>query len=497
MGSSAIAADAASTVGVPRAARVEVSIAASYNMRSEDHGAFTQATMLREVRAVEVEAGHRTLEWLELPETAVVETAQVSLVSPSAGVRVVGIRVVEPQLSPAAIAAALRGAPVLVDVAEEEMRRRRGLPPPLVDPGPHVSLGGAIVSTRGGLVLRVGKELTVLPPSTVRTETAMPGRRLFVELEVAPGTPRARVTLQLDALLDKVVFHTPHYVLQTDAALAHGRLTGAMLLSNLSGYPLDGAKAFYARPDASSPARPYARRDSETSTGVAETWAASMGAKALPPFAFMAPVAFGPQGLADVPVIASGELPLAFASAVRVANTMSLTEKTSDPQSLPLLRTFTLDISSQNLAGATLPSGPVVLLSASSAGPPQPMGEAFLRHLAQQPQRVIVEAMARQWDGENVAVTQLSNRRLGKCTVQSSFRYDVPSALLAKGRFEVQVPFPKKVVTVTLSPEAQRAGATISVDDAGSRVVVPARTTPSTAPVYPLAVQYKVQGCDL
>lgn len=482
---------------VPRSARQEVAIGASYSMRAEERNVTQPAVMLREVRAIELEAGRRTLEWLELPQTAVVETVQVSLAAPVSGVRVVGVRVVEPQLSQAALSAALRGAPVVATATEDESRRRRGLPIPAVDSGPQVSLGGAIVSTTDGLVLRVGKELTVLPPSTVRADVAVPGRRLFVEVEVAPGTPRSRVGLQLDALVEKVVFHAPHYVLQLDASGTHARLTGSILVSNVSGYPLQGAQAFYARPDASLPMRGYSRRDSEGVSGVAETWAPALAAKAPPPFAFAGPMVFGPSGVADVPVIAASDLPVTVASRVVVADTSHLTERTSDPSSVAPTRTFSLDVSAlRDLRGANFPRGPVVLLSASSAGPAQPAGEGSLRHDPYLSKAVVVEAQVPPWLGLNVTATVLAPRRAGKCTMQSSVRYEVPSALLEQGPFEVRVPFPKKTVAVTLPKEAQRAGITLTVDEAGTTVSVPARAAPAAATGQVFTVQYRVQDCD-
>ncbi len=484
-------------IPVPRSARQEVAIGASYSVRAEDRNVTQPAVMLREVRALELEAGRRTLEWLELPQTAVVETVQVSLATPVSGVRVVGVRVVEPQLSPAALSAALRGAPVLATATEDESRRRRGLPIPAVDSGPQVSLGGAIVSTTDGLVLRVGKELTVLPPSTVRAETAIPGRRLFVEVEVAPGTPRGRVGLQLDALVEKVVFHAPHYVLQLDASGTHARLTGSTLVSNVSGYPLQGAQAFYARPDASFPMRAYSRRDSEGITGVADTWAPALAAKTPPPFAFAGPMVFGPSGVADVPVVASNDLPVAVSSRLVVAGTSNLTETSSEPASFPPIRTFSVDVTGlRDLHGATFPRGSVVLLSASSAGPAQPAGEGSLRHEPYLSKAVVVEAQVPPWLGLNVTAAVLAPRRAGKCIMQSSVRYEVPYGLLERGPFEVRVPFPKKTVAVTLPKEAQRAGITLTVDDAGTTVSVPARAAPAAATSQVFTVQYRVQDCD-
>jgi hypothetical protein len=102
--------------------------------------------------------------------------------------------------------------------------------------------------------------------------------------------------------------------------------------------------------------------------------------------------------------------------------------------------------------GAALPSGKAVVLALASAGPPKAMGEGRLHHLTQQPSVVTVEAEA--W--ANVDATQLWVRRTGKCTMQSSYRYDIPLDLLAAGRFELKVPFSKKTVRVSLSREAQQ-----------------------------------------
>ncbi len=484
-------------VSVPRSARREAAIGASYTMRAEGRNAPQPAAMLREVRSVEIDAGTRTLEWLELPPTAVIETVQVTLADPVAGARIVGVRVVEPQLSPAALAAALRGAPVVATATEEERARRRGLPTPVVDSGPQVSLGGAIVSTTNGLVLRVGKEITVLPPSTVRAEAATPSRRLFVEVELAPGSPRSRVALQLDALVEKVVFHTPHYVLQLDAAGVRGRLTGSMLVSNVSGYSLDGAQAFQSSPDTWLPMRPYSRRDNEGITGVAETWAPTLAAKTPPPFAFAGPMVFGPSGVADVPVVAASDLPVTVSSRISVADTNHLTETSSEPTSIPPTRAFSVDVSGlRDLRGATFPRGPAVLLAASTAGPAQPVGEGSLRHDLYLSKAVVVEAQVPPWLGLNVAAKVLAPRRAGKCMMQSSVRYEVPSGLLERGPFELRIPFPKQVVTVSLPKEAQRAGIALAGDDGGTTVTVPARAASAAATSHAFTVQYRVRDCD-
>jgi hypothetical protein len=117
----------------PSRPRTTAEVSTSYMPRGETQGESTPAAMLREVRTVNLPAGP--------------------------AVRLVGVRIVEPQLSSAALAAALRGTPVVATTAEDVPGRARTSQ--RSERTSNVTFGGAIVSISG----RVGHRSALEAPS--------------------------------------------------------------------------------------------------------------------------------------------------------------------------------------------------------------------------------------------------------------------------------------------------------------------------------------------
>lgn len=473
--------------------RTALEIAGPYTLGvgNPERGKERHSVMLREERAMELKPGKFTMEWTGLPDSALLETATLSLVGTSnpTGAKILGVRFVEPQMTQAALTAALRGMPatVTVDPPEDVMARMYG--DGRQNPRMTRTVRGTFVSLEDGVVLQVGNAFTVLPPSKIETPVRVPARRLLVDVEVPQGTAPARTTFELTTLLENVTLHAPHYVLHVSETAHRASLEGSLLVSNASGYALEGARVFYTGGTATLPTGSYRRRADEP-TGVASTWAAAPNASASQPFALSAPITAGASGIFDVPVVHAADLPFTPHTSVRISSLSALTDRQENPEIVAVTREFELDLSSRAL-GPFLPFGTTVVHDAPGQGPALPVGEGYLVH--QEANVARVSAQVATW-GLRVIATQLSTRRVSKCVALTSYRYALPRRALESSPLEIVVPYGKKSVTITVPKESAKEGVSVRSSTDETAVVV-ARRKATSEGEFSFRVDYKSTEC--
>ncbi len=397
--------------------------------------------MLRETRQLNLSPGLHQIEWEGLPETGVLETLSVREVNAVAGLTIRDVRVEESQLNPTALATLLEGAKVRVEPDRYNPitnRSTKWRPPPIY---------GGIVSVSEGVVLSVGSELTVLPRSRISADNLPERRRLLLSVEV-PRTAKGPVAVALEVSLFvvDVTQHAPRYTFRFDPVSNTGVLAGSALITNLSGYSLNGAQAAYclqARHD--NTAKLSERFDltpsGETATRLVPTYTRG-------PYRFAQPLDFGTTTQATVAVLPVTSVPAREIRYVLLhpSNLMTRVEKGADSQGSNLIHRFEIDAAPLNL-GSFLPNGDTAVWLEPDA--PVPLSQASL--LETDEKIIRIEAQDRT---TRVYASQKSFAARGKCQQRAVWNLTVPDFLAALGPLDVIIRGSPQTTQVTLGKNA-------------------------------------------
>lgn len=439
-------------------------------------GATRSGAVIREVRTVDLGPGRHTLAWTDLPEAVVIETLTVALVNAPLGARVISHRAEEQVFAPAVTGALLRGFEAFSGDGRTAAPRRRGAA--AAKRPAKAPVRGTIVSLADGAVLRVGSELTVLSPSSLRSAGSLPARSLSIEVEVPPGQ-QGKVGVEVTAMIGKLERHTPRYTLRLDRS-GRGALDGTVTLTNLSGYPLDGARAALTRDLSALPA--------SVTFGAGETWA-SGSLTALPqPFPIAEPLRFGPTLVAEAALVHAEGVPVSRTLSTS-QGVLGMLERTKEPQQLPLTRVFEADLGALRL-GVPLPDGQAVVWA--TPAPTEPgviLGQGHLSHDGG------AIAVVRTPEPElRVLARQLVAQKNGECRGMARFAYVVPDPLLAVGAFELVLGGSKQLMSVSLRG---KSAATVTVEPYRTLVRLPKGSTGSAGGGgQKIELEVRVRGCS-
>lgn len=424
------------------------------------------SAMVRETRELELQAGSTEIAWEDLPDTLRSETTDVRV---PPGVTLVSQRFEETMPGPVGLAALLLGREAVAHpryASDEPYVRERSAAQ---------TWKGSIVSLDGGVVLRVGSGLTVLPPSEVTLvdpAKGAPKRRLVLVLSTtAPVRARVAVT----GLVGRIVPHGPRYAIALDRKTHEARVRGTMTITNGSSLDLSGARLFLGR----TTFEPYRGRSLGSPPDLARTWLArsasetSTGGRGGVPFEVVEPLRFSPLAVAEPVLVDALHVPYVERSISSLTSLDATHEKPDGPLRLPVDLAWTFD--ERALGGATaspltLPSGEASLTETDSSAPPEMLASAVL-YRRSSPGATEVEVLARN-TSQFVEAKFLGGSSSGHCTKITKWEYSIPSSLLSRGPFVLELPFEKKRLEARLG---KVDGATVElVPDGTSRLVVTA-----------------------
>lgn len=448
------------------------------------------SAMVRETRELDLPAGSTEIVWEDLPDTLRSETTDVRV---PPGVTLVAQRFEETMPGPVGLAALLHGREAVAHprhASDEPYARERSAAQ---------SWKGSIVSLDGGVVLRVGSSLTVLPPSEVNLvdpAKGAPKRRLVLVLSTsAPVRARLAVT----GLVTRIVPHGPRYTLALDRTTHEARVRGTVTVTNGSSLDLSGARLFLGR----TAFEPHRDRPFGSPPDLARTWLSretATGGREGVPFEVVEPLRFSTLAVAEPVIVDASHVPYVERSTTSLTSLDAVHEKPDGPLRLPISLAWTLD--ERALGGApdsplTLPSGEASLTEATSGAPPEVLAHAVL-YRRSSPRVTEVEVLART-TSLFVEAKFLGGSSSGNCAKTTKWEYSIPASLLSRGPFVLELPFEKRRLEARLG---KVEGATMElVPDGTSRLVVtplPKESKPLGAAEVParrVVVTYKTNPC--
>lgn len=404
--------------------------------------------MVRETREIELAPGTTELTWDDLPDTIQSETVDVR--APT-GVTLVAQRFEETLPGPVGLAALLRN--------QEVRARPRDDTPFARERGVRHEWSGAIVSLEGGLVLRVGKTLTSLPPSAVTLvdpSKGVPKRRLVLVFST-PNATRAKVSVS--GIVERIVAHAPRYMVTLDRAAHELRVRGTVAITNASSTFLEGAKLFFG----DTRVEPSFQRREDRPLDLASTWLVSEG-RIPTPFELAEPLHFSGVGVAEPLIVDKSHLPFVERSRASISQLDDVREKPEGPSLLPVSLSWTVDKAALALA-TKLPAGEALLTDGTPNAAPGVFGNAVLFQ-QDSASEVTVDARA---TSLRVESKLLSGGATNDCIRTSKWEHAIPSDALAHGTFVLDLPFEKK----TLEARVQKAeGVTVETFPERSRILV-------------------------
>jgi hypothetical protein len=423
-------------IPAPPAARTLLQLTSGHAQGSvANHG-----VIVREIRTVTIPAGRHTVSWTELPESSVIQTLTVALAGAPQGARVLGQRAQENVYTSGGLSSLMQGAQVIAEDVRAGAGRRG-----------QRAARGTLVSLSDGAVLRVGQEVTALGPTTLHPGP-FPARSLAIDVEVPAAGP---VGIELTALVTRVEQRRPRYTLRLepvhDGGGARGTLDGSVIFENLSGYPLDGARAGIARGSAAL--------GTWAGFAIGSAWAAGPLSGLPDPFLLRDPLRFGPTLVAETTVVHAEGLPVSHTT-MASPEVVRLFDRDPNPVLLPLARVTDVDTGPAGLR-VPLPAGDVVVWA--SQGPETPAAIVAHGELGQGdvgPAWVTAPEMF-----ARVEARQISALRAGPCRGSAAWAYTIPDALLSYGGFDLVLNAHKEALSVKLRGKSP-----------GRIVVEPART---------------------
>ena len=450
------------------------------------------SAMVRETREIDLPAGSSEIVWTDLPDTFRSETADVRV---GPGATLVSQRFEETMPGPAGLASLLLGRDAVAHprhAYDEPYVRERSAAQ---------SWKGSIVSLDGGVILRVGPSLTVLPPSEVTLvdpAKGAPKRRLVLVLST---TVPVRARVAVTGLVGRIVPHGPRYSISLDRTTHEARVRGTILVTNGSSSDLSGAKLFLGR----TAFEPYRDRALDSPPDLARTWLArapseTSNGREGAPFEVGEPLRFSPLAVAEPVLVDASRVPYVEKTFASLTSLDAIHEKPDGPLRLPIAFAWTFD--ERALGGATaspltLPSGEASLTEAISGAPPEVLANAVLYRRSSS-RATEVEVLARA-TSPFVEAKFLGGSSSGNCTKTSKWEYSIPSSVLSRGPFVLELPFEKRRLEARLG---KVEGATVELaPDGTSRLVVTALPNGSKplgaaeATSRRVVVTYKINPC--
>lgn len=382
-------------------ARTDLQLSAGYAVRAGDRS----AAVVREVRTVTLPAGRHTLSWSGLSDHAAVETLTVAVAGSPSVARILGHRVQESAYTVAGVSSLLRGASA--DFQLSHPRR-----------GAHGRARGTIVSLPDGTMMRMGDQVTTIGPSVIQT-AQLPARSLSIDVEVPAGPP-SKVGIEVTAFVEQVTQHLPRYTLRLEGGATRGSLRGSVVIANLSGTSLDGARATLAR----HPLRNHA------DFGIGKAWAAGPLVAHPDPFPLAAPLRFDPTLVAESTLVQADALTVTptMAWAPRVKN---LFEREADTIEQRLERVLDVDVSPPNIS-MPLPEGEAVVWASPRPGElAEIVGKG---HLASGP---AVATITMPEPVLRIQVKQRSAQRIGNCKGNALYVITIPEKVFDASGFDL------------------------------------------------------------
>ncbi len=411
-----------------------------------------QAAVVRETRELELPAGATEVVWGDLPDTLRSETIDVHV---TGGPTVVSQRFEETMPGPAGIAALLRGQEVRARPRDDERRGKTAAPS-----AARHEWAGAIVSIEGGLVLQVGKSLSVLPPSEVTLVDAragLPKRRLVLLLSSVAPT-RTRVTLS--GVVERIVAHGPRYTITFDRAAHDARVRGAVTITNTSSASIEGAKLFLG----DSTFEPFRERRESAPLDLATTWLANGGRVPIP-FEVGEALRFSSVGAAEPVFLDKAHVPYTEKTRGSFSRLDEIRDKPEAPVMWPVNIAWVLDKAALGVS-SKVPSGDAWLTDGTPGAPPGIVGRGVLFQRGPTGD-VEVDATSTPLRVESKFLSGTST----DCAGTSKWEHAIPAAALVHGSFTLELPFPKKQLEVRI---AKSDGVTVENDAEGSRIIVTA-----------------------
>lgn len=479
-----VTAPSSSAKPLDRASRVALEIttglttqhpAPGYGVTSEP------SAMLRETREIDLPSGTTELVWGDLPDTLRSDTTDVRV---PAGVTLVAQRFEETMPGPSGLASLLRGQEAHAHPRYEDFApymRERGAPQ---------SWKGTIVSLEGGVILQVGRTLTVLPPSEVTLadpSKGAPKRRLVLVLSAASPV-RARVAVT--GLVERIASHGPRYSVSLDPNAHEARLRGTVAITNGTSMDLSGGKLFWGE----ALFEPFRERSNGPQLDLTRTWLARDGRTAVP-FEVPETLRFSQVGVAEPVLVDVSHVPYVEKTLAAISSLDTVRDKPESPVRLPMSVAWTFDKSAFG-ASTKLPSGEAWLTDGASGAPPGVVGQGVI---VQRETGVDVEALAR------TTTLFVESKLLGgaasnDCAATTKWEHAIPRSALARGPFMLELPFEKKRLEARIGKDE---GVTVETLPNGTSRIVVAQINPDQAKKLGLAegaprkvvVTYKTNRC--
>ena len=473
------------TKTLDRVGRVALEITTGFFTTSpspSSYGASNEAAaMVRETREIDLPTGTTELGWGDLPDTLRSETTDVRV---PAGVTLVAQRFEETMPGPSGIAGLLRGQQVIAHPRYEYFTpymRERGAPQ---------AWKGTIVSLDGGVVLQVGRTLTVLPPSEVtlvEPSKGAPKRRLVLVLS-APSPTRARVAVT--GVVERIVPHGPRYSVTLDPIAHEARLRGTVVVSNGTSMDLSGAKLFWGE----TLFEAFRERSSGSALDLARTWLAR-DSRARAPFEVGEALRFSALGVAEPVLVDASRVPYVEKNVAAFSSLDTVRDKPESPLRLPVSIAWTLDKSAFG-ASTKFPSGDAWMSDGTAGAPPGVVGQGVVHHRAP---GMDVEVLAR------ATTLVVESKFLGgpasnDCAATTKWEHAIPASALARGPFILELPFEKKRLEARIG---KIEGVVVETTADGTSRIVVAELAPDQARKLGMAegaprkivVTYKTNRC--
>jgi len=461
---------------VDRHARTSLELTSGIAVASLRGRGVEPTVVAREEREVALAEGANELVWEDVPEQLHADTVDVRV---GPGVTIESLRIVDRVPGPVGLEAFLKDKQVDArpyGYGSDPLRRERPVAP---------RWSGAVVSLEGGLVLRTGASLSVLPASEVTLHdpaAARVPRRLELRLRADKAS---KATIVVTALVEKIVVHEAHYVLSTDAAAHTLHLRGTMAVTNGSGMALDGAGLHLGAFGLGSTA---GRHDDPRD--LAGTFVIGGGSPYVA-FDVAEKLRFSSTGVAEPTFVDRGGLPFAERFESQFLSLDQIRQKNDGPLSLDASHVYVVPAGASPSLPVGLPSGPGWLMSPGGAAP-----AALAKGHVYVDRNGDLTLAAREY-GVGVVARSLSGRDTEDCVVTSKWEHAVAATLLARGPVRLALPFDKRTLDLSF-PKTE--GVAVEVLRDGSRALVfsalpPGQADRSHDPPRKVVVTYKTNRC--
>lgn len=464
---------------VDRRARTAVDVTSGLAVAAQRGQRLETAVVAREQREVALVEGSNEVVWDDVPELLHAETLDVRV---GPGVTIERQRLVDRVPGAVGLEAFLRGKQVDARPYDygtpDPLRRERPVAP---------RWSGAVVSLDGGLVLRTGASLSVLPASEVTLHdpaAARAPRRLELRLRADKAV---QTTVAVTAVAEKVVVEQASYVLTADAASHTLKLHGTLAITNGSGMALEGATLRIGATGVGS----YRRddRDAGGPRDLASTFVVGNGS---PYVALEVPekLRFSTTGVAEPTLVDRDGLPFVERFEAQFASLEQIRQKVDEPITLDASHVYVVPAAAAPGMSTSLPSGAGWVLAAREQAPAAlAKGSFFVDRNGDFTLR------AREY-GAGVVARSIAAKETLDCVATTKWEHAVAATLLARGPVRLELPFDERMLSLSFS---KTEGVSVEVLRDGSRALVFAALPPgpdrSREPARKVVVTYKTNRC--